>query len=88
VRGFLGQSAPTAPALPPIGLRGTGLTQREGEVLAMIARGLDNGEIAQSLGTSEKTVRNQVSSIFAKLGVKKRAQAIVMARESGLGRES
>ncbi|MBL8704685.1 MAG: alpha/beta fold hydrolase, partial [Rhodospirillales bacterium] len=46
VRGFLGQSAPTAPALPPIGLRGTGLTQREGEVLAMIARGLDNGEIA------------------------------------------
>lgn len=88
LRGFLGE-APTAPApvAPPVGLREAGLTQREQEVLDRIARGLDNGEIATALGTSEKTVRNQVSSIFAKLGVKKRAQAIVAAREAGLGRE-
>lgn len=54
-------------------------------MLALIARGLDNGDIATSLKKSEKTVRNQVSSIFAKLGVKTRAQAIVLARDSGIG---
>jgi len=81
--GFLGEAA-----TPPAALAQAGLTQREREVLAMIARGLDNGEIAEALGTSEKTVRNQVSSIFSKLGVKKRAQAIVVARDSGLGREA
>ncbi len=85
LRDFLGDAQAPAPA--PV-LPDAGLTQREREVLAMIARGLDNGEIATALGTSEKTVRNQVSSIFAKLGVKKRAQAIVVARESGLGREA
>jgi DNA-binding CsgD family transcriptional regulator len=67
------------------GLRGRGLTDSELEVLGLIARGLDNGGIAQSLRKSEKTVRNQVSSIFAKLDVKTRAQAIVLARESGIG---
>ncbi len=86
LRGFLDATASPAPVLPD-GLRRAGLTAREQEILAMIARGLDNGEIAQALGTSAKTVRNQVSSIFAKLGVKKRAQAIVVARDSGLGRD-
>ena len=50
-------------------------------MLTLIARGLDNGAIAAALTKSEKTVRNQVSSIFAKLDVKTRAQAIVLARE-------
>ena len=88
MRGFLGTAPASASVLPPAALREVGLTQREQEVLDMIARGLDNGEIAAALGTSAKTVRNQVSSIFAKLGVKKRAQAIVLARESGLGRDA
>ncbi len=62
-----------------------GLTASERAVLALIARGLDNSAIAASLGKSEKTVRNQVSSIFAKLGIGTRSQAIVLAREAGIG---
>jgi DNA-binding CsgD family transcriptional regulator len=63
----------------------SGLTTSEHEVLALIARGLDNGGIADALAKSEKTVRNQVSSIFAKLGVRTRAQAITLARDAGIG---
>lgn len=63
-----------------------GLTASEREVLALLARGLDNTEIAKSLAKSEKTVRNQVSSIFAKLGVHTRAQAVALARDQGIGR--
>lgn len=66
-------------------LRDFGLTQSELAVLALIARGLDNTAIAQALSKSEKTVRNQISSIFSKLEVKTRAAAIVLARETGLG---
>jgi pimeloyl-ACP methyl ester carboxylesterase/DNA-binding CsgD family transcriptional regulator len=69
----------------PDGLRNAGLTDSELQVLTLIARGLDNGAIAAALTKSEKTVRNQISSIFAKLDVKTRAQAIVLARESGIG---
>lgn len=61
------------------------LTAREREVLDLIARGLDNAHIAGSLSLSEKTVRNHINSIFAKLGTPNRAQAIVRAREAGLG---
>ena len=61
------------------------LTQREREVLDLVARGLDNGAIATRLEVAEKTVRNTVSHIFDKLSVKSRAQAIVFAREAGLG---
>jgi pimeloyl-ACP methyl ester carboxylesterase/DNA-binding CsgD family transcriptional regulator len=64
------------------------LTAREGEVLERIARGLDNAHIAAQLGMSEKTVRNHITHIFDKLAVENRAQAIVLAREAGLGRES
>lgn len=67
------------------GLQDAGLTESEFQVLTLIARGLDNGAIASTLSKSEKTVRNQVSSIFAKLDVKTRAQAIVLAREAGIG---
>jgi DNA-binding NarL/FixJ family response regulator len=64
----------------------SGLTAREREVLDRVARGLSNGEIAKLLRISEKTVRNHLTTIFAKLGLASRAQAIVTAREAGLGR--
>jgi pimeloyl-ACP methyl ester carboxylesterase/DNA-binding CsgD family transcriptional regulator len=62
------------------------LTARERDVLKLIARGLDNAEIASSLMLSQKTIRNHINSIFSKLGTPNRAQAIVRAREAGLGR--
>jgi DNA-binding NarL/FixJ family response regulator len=61
------------------------LVERERDVLALMAGGASNAEIARRLYLSDKTVRNYVSSIFAKLGVRDRAQAIVRAREAGLG---
>jgi DNA-binding NarL/FixJ family response regulator len=57
------------------------LTPAEREVLRLLAQGLDNHAIARQLRKSEKTVRNQVSSIFDKLGVTTRAQAIVRVRD-------
>lgn len=63
------------------------LTDREREVLELIARGESNAAIARSLVLSQKTVRNHVSNIFNKLRVADRAQAIVRAREAGLGLE-
>lgn len=63
-----------------------GLTEREHEVLDLIAAGRSNGDIAERLVLSPKTVRNHVSNIFAKLQVADRAEAIVRAREAGLGR--
>ena len=61
------------------------LTAREHEVLELIARGNSNGEIAAALTVSLKTVRNHVSNVFTKLRVTTRAQAIVKAREGGMG---
>jgi DNA-binding NarL/FixJ family response regulator len=61
------------------------LTPREAGILDCIARGLDNAQIATQLGISEKTVRNNITSIFDKLGVENRAKAIVLAREHGMG---
>jgi DNA-binding NarL/FixJ family response regulator len=61
------------------------LTDREREVLELVARGRNNTEIARELFISGKTVRNHVSNVFAKLQVTDRAQAIVRAREAGLG---
>jgi DNA-binding NarL/FixJ family response regulator len=62
------------------------LTDREREVLDLIAEGLDNQQIASRLYISGKTVSNHISNIFAKLHVADRSQAIVSAREAGLGR--
>lgn len=64
---------------------GFGLTKREAEVLELIASGLGNAEIAARLARAEKTIRNQASSVFAKLGVATRAEAIVRARRAGFG---
>lgn len=61
------------------------LTDREREVLALIAQGENNQEIAQRLHISAKTVSNHISNIFNKLHVSDRAQAIVKARQAGLG---
>lgn len=61
------------------------LTQREHEILDLIARHHTNPEIAQQLGIGEKTIRNHVSNIFNKLQVTSRAQAIDKARRAGLG---
>src|SRR5829696_5016973 len=63
------------------------LTDREREILELIARHETNPEIAEKLHLSPKTVRNHVSNIFTKLQVADRAQAIIRAREAGLGRE-
>jgi DNA-binding NarL/FixJ family response regulator len=63
------------------------LTDREREVLALIAGGLNNNDIANRLHISGKTVSNYISSIFNKLQVADRAQVIVKAREAGMGKD-
>jgi DNA-binding NarL/FixJ family response regulator len=64
------------------------LTEREREILALLAQHQTNPEIARRLHLSQKTVRNHVSNIFTKLRVSDRAQAIIRAREAGLGQEN
>ena len=76
-----GQARPAADPFPE-------LTDREEEVLELIARGLPNRSIGSQLGISDKTVRNHVANIFNKLQVADRGQAIIRAREAGLGRDS
>jgi DNA-binding NarL/FixJ family response regulator len=61
------------------------LTAREAEILDLMARGMNNQEIARRLYLSQKTVRNHVSNVFLKLQVADRAHAIVRARKAGLG---
>ena len=72
-------AAPAAPAIFPQ------LTDREREVLELVAQGRSNADIAARLQLSQKTVRNHVSNILTKLQVADRAQAIVRARDAGLG---
>ena len=74
--------------LPGAERRFPDLTARESQILEHIARGLDNAQIAAHLALSEKTVRNHITHIFDKIGVESRAQAIVLARERGLGQRS
>ena len=64
------------------------LTPREREVLDLLAGGARNSAIASELGLSPKTVSNHISAVFAKLAVADRSEAIVRAREAGLGRGS
>jgi DNA-binding NarL/FixJ family response regulator len=81
-----GGSAPGGPALggSAPGLP-DGLTEREGEVLALIAQGLSNGEIASQLFVSRSTVKTHINQIFAKTNSRDRPQAIVYAQQHGLG---
>ena len=60
------------------------LSEREQEMLALMARGYDNATIARRLFLAEKTVRNRVSAIMARLQVATRAEAIALARDAGL----
>ncbi|MFE0420885.1 response regulator [Streptomyces sp. NPDC058953] len=71
---------------PPLTADLTGLTPRELEILRLIASGLDNAEIAASLAIGVQTVKNHITNVFAKLGVRDRAQAVIAAYESGLVR--
>lgn len=73
------------PAAPPQAF--PTLTEREREILHLIAQGHPNPSIAKRLSLSAKTVGNYVSNIFTKLQVADRAQAIIRAREAGMGRE-
>jgi DNA-binding CsgD family transcriptional regulator len=80
MRAFLPAAAEAARKVFPT------LTPREIELVDLIAQGLDNAQIAARLTLSEKTVRNHITSIFAKLEVENRARAIVLARDAGFGR--
>ena len=75
---------PTDPIVPLI----DELTERERQVLELVARGLNNQTIGRQLEIAEKTVRNHVTILFSKLGVSSRAQAIVLARDAGYGRRN
>ncbi|APU43731.1 MULTISPECIES: response regulator [unclassified Streptomyces] len=69
---------PAATQVPP------GMTPREREIWQLLASGLDNAEIAAELDISVSTVKNHITGIFGKLGVRDRAQAVIAAYESGL----
>lgn len=84
-RQFVAELGAFLPARPAHERPFGSLTARERELLELLARGFDNHQLAAHLEVSEKTVRNMVSSVFAKLGVESRAQAIVRAREAGYG---
>lgn len=75
---FAGARTPVASPFPQ-------LTPRELEVLELIAQGLDNASIARRLVLSDKTVRNRVSDILAKLHARSRAEMVALARDAGLG---
>ena len=80
IAGFAARPCANPP--PPVSL--AALTSRETEVLRLIARGLSNAEISEDLVIAEQTTKTHVGRILAKLGLRDRAQAVVLAYESGL----
>ena len=81
---LLERFAETQPSNEPDPAIISGLTEREREILELIARGLSNAEVAQQLFLGETTVKSHVSNIFRKLGVRDRVQAVIAAYDAGL----
>ncbi len=79
-------SRPVVEKLARLGVEDPGLISREWQVLDLMARGWDNARIATELRLAEQTIRNHASNIYTKLNVSSRAEAVVWARERGLGR--
>lgn len=76
-------TAPQRP-VPPVAVDTGELTPREAEVWRLMATGLDNAEIARDMCVSASTVKNHITAVFGKLGVRDRAQAVIAAYETGL----
>ncbi|MBS4943144.1 MAG: response regulator transcription factor [Actinomyces graevenitzii] len=81
---FAGQLPSGATASGQVDPRIASLTPRETEILCLVARGMSNAEIAAELVVSATTVKTHVGSVLAKLGVRDRVQAVVVAYETGL----
>jgi DNA-binding NarL/FixJ family response regulator len=83
-----GASSPPPASLSPARVAGDPgteeLTDREGEILRLVARGASNREISEALFITEGTVKNHVSNILSKFGLRDRTQAALYAREHGL----
>ncbi|WP_251444104.1 MULTISPECIES: response regulator transcription factor [unclassified Microbacterium] len=83
-RRLLERFAESRPRTNGAELRLKGLTEREHEILVLVGRGLSNREIATDLFLAEQTVKTHVSRIFAKLGLRDRVQAVILAYDAGL----
>ncbi|MDD3482759.1 response regulator transcription factor [Azovibrio restrictus] len=80
----LGDETPVLPSTGGVSPEECGLTERQGQVLGLMAKGKSNREIAQQLGLSEGTVKIHVTGVFKALGVSSRTQALVMAARYGI----